>query len=64
MSQAPENDVRAVLLSEEGVLGGNAKVLRTEDEVRQALSAAASAENQEDAREGSDNQEAAAAVVS
>ena len=64
MLQAPENDVKAVLLSEEGVSEGNAKVLRTEDEVRQALNAAASAENQEDAREGGDNQEAAAAVVS
>ena len=62
--QAPENDVKAVLLSEEGVLAGKAKVLRTDDEVREALDAAASAENQDDARDSSDSQEAAAAVVS
>ena len=52
------------MLSEAGVSGGNAKVLRTEDEIRQALDAAASAETHDDAREASDSQEAAAAVVS
>ena len=62
--QAPENDVKAVLLSEEGVSEGKAKVLRSEDETREALNAAASAENQDDARDSSDSQEAAAAVVS
>lgn len=52
------------MLSEEGVAGGNAKVLHNEDEIQQALDAASSAENQDDSREGNDNQEAAAAVVS
>lgn len=62
--QAPEDDVRAVLLSQGGVSEGKAKVLRSEDEVREALNAAASAENQDDARDSGDSQEAAAAVVS
>ena len=62
--QAPENDVKAVLLSEEGVSGGKAKVLRSEDEIRDSLNAAASAENKDDARDSTEGQEAAAAVVS
>ena len=62
--QAPEDNVKAVLLSEEGVAGGKAKVLHTEDDLRQALDAATSAENQDDTREGNEGHEAAAAVVS
>ena len=62
--QAPEIDVKAVLLSEAGVSEGKAQVLRNDSELRQALDAATSAEDQDDSGEGTDGQEAAAAVVS
>ena len=43
--QAPEADVKAVLLSEEGVAAGKAKVLGSLQELRQAVQAAAAAES-------------------
>jgi len=58
--QAPEPDVKGVLLSEEGVAAGKAKVLHSEDELHDALAAAAAVEGADDVRED----EQAAAVVS
>ena len=44
-AQAPEADVKAVLLSEEGVAAGKAKVLGSLQELQQAVQAAAAAES-------------------
>ena len=62
--QAPEPNVKAVLLSEEGVAAGKAKVLETEDEMREALAAANTAENSDDSQGSNETQEQAAAVGS
>ena len=62
--QAPEPNVKAVLLSEEGVAAGKAKILETEDEMREALAAAKTAENSDDSQGSNETQEQAAAVGS
>ncbi len=62
--QAPEPNVKAVLLSEEGVAAGKAKILETEDEMREALAAANTAENSDDSQGSNETQEQAAAVGS
>lgn len=49
--QAPESDVRGVLLSEEGVSAGKAKVLYSAQETHEALRAAAAVENADDSDE-------------
>ncbi|DBA73900.1 TPA: hypothetical protein ACH3X2_009551 [Trebouxia sp. C0005] len=64
MFDAPEPNVKAVLLSEEGVAAGKAKVLETEDEMREALAAANAAENSDDSHGSNESQEQAAAVGS
>ena len=62
--QAPEPNVKAVLLSEEGVAAGKAKILETEDGMREALAAANTAENSDDSPGSNEAQEQAAAVGS
>ena len=62
--QAPEPNVKAVLLSEEGVAAGKAKILETEDKMREALAAANTAENSDDSHGSNETQEQAAAVGS
>ncbi|KAL0054301.1 hypothetical protein WJX82_006797 [Trebouxia sp. C0006] len=64
MFDAPEPNVKAVLLSEEGVAAGKAKILETEDEMREALAAANTAENSDDSQGSNETQEQAAAVGS
>ncbi|KAA6427284.1 MAG: ATP-dependent Clp protease ATP-binding subunit [Trebouxia sp. A1-2] len=64
LPNAPEPNVKAVLLSEEGVAAGKAKVLETEDEMREALAAANAAENSDDSHGSNESQEQAAAVGS
>lgn len=59
--QAPEDNVKAVLLSEEGVAAGKAKVLQTEDEMHEALAAAVAAESTDDAHGSHEAQEQAVA---
>ena len=46
--QAPESDVKAVLLNEEGVTAGKAKVLRSAQEFDEAVRAAAATETTDD----------------
>lgn len=61
MFEAPEDNVKAVLLSEEGVAAGKAKVLQTEDEMHEALAAAVAAESADDAHGSHEAQEQAVA---
>ena len=53
-----------MLLSEEGVAAGKAKILETENEMREALAAANTAENSDDSQGSNETQEQAAAVGS